>query len=160
VAAALTIATLSRVPTVHANEGEAMLRLSWRLRGARIEQCRQRTPEELEALAPHMRSPEVCVGANASYELNVKLDGREVVRDTVHPGGVRADRPVYVFQELRVSPGTHLVEVKLAAILPEAFDPGGAVVGLALAERVRIGPAEIALVTLDSEGTRLVVRTP
>lgn len=159
-AAALAIAGQSRVPTVHANGDEALLRLSWRLRGARIEQCRPRTSEELQALAPHMRTPEVCVGANASYELAVRLDGREVVRDTVRPSGVRADRPVFVVRDVALRPGVHRVEVALEALVPEGFDAAGAVARLALEEEVRIGPAEIALVTLDPEGARLVVRTP
>lgn len=159
-AVALALAGLSRVPTVHADGGEALLRLSWRLRGARVEQCRPRTPDELEALAAHMRTPEVCVGVNAAYELTVELDGREVVRDTVRPAGARADRPVYVFRDVPVAPGSHSVEVALRALVPEGADAAGGVGRLALEEEIRIGPAEIALVTLDPEGIHLVVRTP
>ncbi|HSH75918.1 MAG TPA: hypothetical protein VLA09_09575, partial [Longimicrobiales bacterium] len=80
VSAALAIAWLSRAPTRYAGEDDALLRLSWRLAGVRVEECRRRTEEELAALAPHMRTPEVCTGSIASYELRVALDGTEVVR--------------------------------------------------------------------------------
>lgn len=156
----VAIAWLGRVPTAQAHPEEALIRLSWRLRGARVEECRARTPEELEALAPHMRTPEVCVGVNAAYELSVELDGREVVRDTVRPAGVRSDRPVYVFRDLPVPPGSHRVEVEFEALLPDGFEGGGAAAAFELEEDIEVGPAEIALITLDVAGTRLEVRMP
>jgi hypothetical protein len=157
-AGALGIGWLTRVPTSAAGPDDALVRLSWRLRGVRVEECRARTPEELEALAPHMRTPEVCVGENAAYALEVELDGREVARDTVRPAGVRVDRPVYVVLDLPVAPGRHRVEVGFEALLPEGFEAGGEVAELELEQEIDVGPAEIALITLDETGRRLEVR--
>lgn len=161
VACAVGIAWLSRVPTAHAEADEALLRLSWRVLGVRAEECRRRTEEELADLAPHMRTPEVCTGGIVDYELRVEVDDRPVVRDTLHPGGARRDRPLYVFRDLPIAPGRHEVEVTLRALVPEGFDRD---VDQPLAYEwegeVRADPAAITLITLDESGARLVLRTP
>jgi len=103
------LAALSAVPYREPGAGDAVLRLSWRVRGIRVQECRTLTPEQLEKLPPHMRRPEVCEGRIAPYRLHVRVDGR-VLQDTlVHAAGAREDRPVYVFREFRVAPGVHRV---------------------------------------------------
>ena len=155
-AATLGIASLSRVPATHVGADQAMLRLSWRIFGARVEECRPRSAEELEALAPHMRTAEVCTGGNADYELRVEVDGAEVTRDTLHAGGARGDRPVYVLRDLPVAPGPHDAAVTFRALVPEGYDPGDQPTQLVFDGHVDLAPREIALITLDSAGTSLV----
>jgi hypothetical protein len=118
------VAWLSSAPTTYATAEDATLRLSWRAPGVRLEECRRRTAEELEALAPHMRTPEVCSGRFADYSLHVDLDGASAIRDTVRPGGARGDRPLYVYRDLAVRPGPHAVEVQFTALVPEGAEVG------------------------------------
>ena len=150
------IAGLSRVPMEGADRSEAVLRLSWRTVGLRVEECRLRTEEELAALAEHMRTAEVCVGRGADYELSVSVGGSEIVRDTVTPSGARRDRPVYVFRDLPLAPGEHRVEVEFAALVPSTYDPGDGAIEYAWEGTVVLGPTEIALITLDPSGRTLV----
>lgn len=165
VACAFAIAWLSRTPTRQAEPESGVLRLSWRVLGARIEECRQRTQEELEALAPHMRTPQVCVGRNADYTLRVDLDGRTALVDTLRPAGVRADRPVYVLADLTLEPGSHEMNIAFAALglpaerdLDDDRDADDSPVALAWAGTVTVAPGEIALITLDEAGSDLVLR--
>jgi hypothetical protein len=157
---AATVSALSRVPRSLAGDEDALLRLSWRISGVRVQECRPRTQAELDALAPHMRTPEVCTGGNAAYLLAVEVDGREVVRDTVLPAGARGDRPVSVLRDIPLAPGRYRVEVELQALLPDGFDAGEQTLEHEYEGDVTLGPAEIALVTLDGSRTRLVLRTP
>jgi hypothetical protein len=154
------IGGLSRVPMAGAREDEAVLRLSWRALGLRVEDCRRRTEEELAALAEHMRTPEVCVGRGADYELRVTVDGAEVVRDTIIPSGARHDRPVYVFEDLALGPGRYDVDVEFTALVPPGYDVGEVQTRYSWEGEVRLEPREIGLITLDPSGRVLVGMEP
>jgi len=115
VAAVLLVAGLSRVRyTAHADP-DALLRLSWRIRGEAVEACRAPTAEEVEELPVHMRNPEACQQRGRAYRLRVWTDGDLLVDRVVAPSGARVDRPVYVFQEATLPPGSHELQV--------TFDP-------------------------------------
>ncbi len=92
VAAAALIATtvLSQWPWQAEQGGRSLLRISWRARGERIEDCRRATAEELAALPAHMRQEVVCADPRvAPYRLRVAVDGRSLV-DSAAPGsGIR-----------------------------------------------------------------------
>ena len=89
---------LSRAPYDPPGGEHGVLRLSWRLRGERVETCRTRTEAELAALPAHMRTPEVCEARLLNYRLVQQID--EAVADTaiVVPGGARGDRPLFVLR--------------------------------------------------------------
>jgi len=154
------IGGLSRVPMSGAQEDEAVLRLSWRTLGLRVEECRRRTEEELAALAEHMRTPEVCVGRGADYELRMTVDGAEVVRDTIAPSGARRDRPVYVFEDLALGPGRYRVDVEFVALVPPGYDVRDAQTRYSWEGEVRLEPREIGLITLGPSGKAFVLKEP
>jgi hypothetical protein len=58
-----------------------------------------------------MRREEVCEGRVLAYRLRVVLDGDTVADETVEPRGARADRPLYVFHEIRAQPGIRVLDV-------------------------------------------------
>ena len=155
-ALALGVAWLSQAPTTYARDDDALLRLSWRVAGLRVEECRPRTVEELEALAPHMRTPEVCVGGGADYELLVELDGAAVVHDTIRAGGARGDRPIYVYRDIDLSPGRYALRVAFGALLPEGFAVDGARLTHAFDGQVDVTPTEVVLIALDPTTAELV----
>jgi len=165
------VAALSRLPVTLTRSDEARLRLSWRLQGRAGEDCRRPSPEELERLPVHMRNPAACIGRITPYRLEVGVDGRTVVVDTLHAAGARADRPIYVFREIRLPPGDHRVAVRFRALTgalpgaeaggdpPAAEDPPtGDSSAWAIDEVVRLREREIALVTYDRERRALTVR--
>ncbi len=154
--AALTIAWLSQLPTTYARGDDALVRLSWRIDGQRIDECRPRTAAELEALAPHMRTPEVCTRGNLDYELRVSLDGAEITRDTVRPGGARRDRPIYVYRDIPVSPGTHSLDVLFAPVFPTGSSARPQAVELRFQGEVDVEAREVVLITADASASSLV----
>ncbi|MBI2535483.1 MAG: hypothetical protein HYW06_00585, partial [Gemmatimonadetes bacterium] len=103
----LALGWLSQVPYDAAGDVDAVVRLAWRTRGTRVEECRRLTAAERERLPIHMRQEEVCQGRTVPYRLVVVLDGRSVVNEAVYPSGARADRPLYVYHEFAVRPGWH-----------------------------------------------------
>lgn len=152
------VAALSRVPVTFSTPDQAHLRLSWGISGVPLRACRPLSPEELERLPPHMRNPKACIGRIAPYALDVRVDGRPALADTVRPGGVHGDRPVYVLADLPVAPGPHQVVVGFRALLPEGAPIPEGPDSLGWKGTVTMGPREVALVTLDEDEGRLVLR--
>jgi hypothetical protein len=169
VAAALAMGAASRFSYGAESGNEAELRLTWRARAPLVEECRRLTQEEQEALPAHMRREEVCEGRVASYRLDVWVDGEVRHRSTVHGAGARGDRPLYVFDALRLEPGRHSVHVVFervgsasddAASSPAASAPsrraGSVPDRLELREELELVAGEVALVTYDAVERRLV----
>lgn len=94
--------------------GEGQLRLSWRAKPERIEQCRAPSAEELAQLPEHMRQRLICEGSTASYRLQVHLDDRPLDSTVVRGGGLRHDRPLQVLREYALPTGAHRIQVELA----------------------------------------------
>lgn len=168
-AAVLALAGLSRMPYRASGDDQALIRLSWRIRAEQMgAECRRPSQEELEALPPHMRNPDACVGSLRPFRLRVRVDDRTVLDDRVRPGGARRDRPVYVFRDVEVAPGERRVEITFrqevdgagesarAGEGPDEDAPPG--VALELRRTLRVGIREVVLITLDDGRGRLVVR--
>ncbi|MDX1624291.1 MAG: hypothetical protein R3199_09975 [Gemmatimonadota bacterium] len=132
----------------------ALVRLTWKIRGERVEECREPTEEELAERPPHMRRERVCEGRVVPYALSVEIDGRTAVTDIVHGAGAREDRPIAVHREIPVTPGEHAVRIRFEALGGESPD------ALSLERTLRLGPREVAVVTWDPDRRSLVARTP
>lgn len=161
---------------------DAMLRLAWSARPERIENCRQRSDEELARLPAHMRQPLACEGTTAEYRLQVRVDGSLIVDRVVHGGGLRRDRRLYVFEELPLPPGDVGVGIQFVRLesgdsgAPVAAEPreaagrGGTVSPargesipalLSFERRLHTSPREVVLVTYDSDRRELTaIRSP
>ncbi|HEY9506333.1 MAG TPA: hypothetical protein VIQ27_10200 [Gemmatimonadales bacterium] len=176
---AAAIAGLSQVPWTPVPGPEAMVRLSWRARGERLEVCRQLSAEELAELPPHMRQEQVCEGTTAEYRLRVEVDGEERVDQLVQGSGEVQVRPLYVYRELVLPPGEHTVRVEVeraarhSAGDAEDEDEKAEETGsrrraeaavprqLRLERRLNLRPREVVLITYDAERRDLVlVATP
>ena len=105
-----------------------------------------------------MRNPKACIGRLAPYALTVTVDGRETLVDTVEPGGIHGDRPVYVLDDLPLVPGSHRVEVAFRAILPEGKPMPEGLDSVRWAGDVTAEPRGVALITLDEDQRGLVLR--
>lgn len=163
-AAAVTasIGWLSQAPYDAASGEQALLRLSWRIRGAKVEECRELSAEERQQLPPHMQLDEICEGRVAPYHLSLVVDDRRLISDTVRAEGARQDRPIYVFQELRLPPGRHTLQVTFRRLISGKVENSTrqrtAPSVLELVSNIALAPGTIALVTYDDERERLVVR--
>ena len=94
----------------------AIVRVSIGARPERIEVCHRQSDEELAKVAPQMRQRVVCEGASARYQLELFRDGERLLQETVRGGGLRHDRPLYVFREFEVAPGAASYALRLTRI--------------------------------------------
>jgi hypothetical protein len=168
------LAALSRAPQrVHAGEG-GLLRLSWSGQPERVEACREVPEEELEKLPAHMRQRVICEGRSAQYHLTVVRDGDTLAQGPVWAGGVRHDRPIYLYREFPVAPGTHDLTLRFAladSVRDEEREgdqasdrrPRGRLDrlprSLALDTTITLSAREVVLVTYDPAREALVVKT-
>jgi hypothetical protein len=153
------LGALSRVPYEAGGHDNAALRLTWRARGARVEECRTLTPEELERIPAHMRQPQVCEGRILPHRLVLRVDGRVAVDETVRAAGAKHDRPLYVFYDIPLPAGEHRIAVSFNREEPESttVDTTGAVPGrLELETVLMLQRKEVALITYDREQRRLI----
>lgn len=108
-----------------------------------------------------MRQPEVCEGWVAPYLLSLELDGAVSLIDTVRASGARQDRPLYVFHDVTVDPGTHEVRVRFIRQPAGTEEPPVQEAKpreLQLEASVSVAAGEIALITLDPASRALVLR--
>jgi hypothetical protein len=157
---AAVVGFLARAPLQGLNADRAALRFTWRLRGEEVVECRRPTEADLADLPVHMRNPDACVGDIPSFVLEVSVGGEPRIARVVHPAGARGDRPLYVFEELRVPPGAHRLEVEFAEQREPKAGSERAPVELTLETALELEPRDIALVTLDATGERLAVTLP
>ena len=143
----------SRAPFTQEGADSARLRLSWRLRGEKIESCRNRTEEELARLPVHMRTPQICTSKLLSYRLIVEVE--DVRTDTVRivPAGAKGDRPIFVLHDIMLPPGNHEVEVEF-----EPEDVASRHEPLEFEGVVHARPGSIALITIAPNARALILR--
>lgn len=90
-----------------------LVRLAGSLPALKKSDCRALTTEEQAGLPAHMTRQEICQERHLSFDLSIKIDGVELPRSYIEPGGLHKDRPVYLNQEIEVIPGTHNITVDL-----------------------------------------------
>jgi hypothetical protein len=172
--AGLVLAALALAATAALSQAKygqasvAVLRLSWRAQGERVEECRHPTAEELARLPQHMRQSEICEGRVTPFVLRLAVNGETLATDTVHAAGAREDRPIYVFRETALEPGEYEVDLtfeRLGGMATAADGPPAAEAGrqpfpasLGFRSRIHLDAGEIALITYDEDSRTLVRR--
>ena len=150
----------SQLPWLAYPGDAARIRLSWRTVSEPLSECRHATPEELEALPPHMRMQEICERRHAPFRLEVRVDD-ELVRDVLlEPAGASGDRPLYVFEELPAAPGVHWLVVEFSEQRSSTNQSVAPARSFRLDAHIDLAALDVALVTLDASGERLAVITP
>jgi len=91
---------------------DGLLRLAWRMSGAQVRLCRERSQEDLLRLPPHMRQAKACDDIAVPYRLSLRLNGEERLERVVHPRGAKSDRPIYVAEDIWLAPGAYRIEVR------------------------------------------------
>lgn len=139
----------------------AVLRLAWMARPERIEDCRQQSDEELSKLPAHMRQSMSCVGTSATYRLEVRWNDRVIAQQTIRGGGLRHDRPLYLFRDIDLPAGDAAIRVAFqrvesvpgnARTREEAVPPS-----LLLERHLQMEARRVVLVTYDAERRDLVI---
>ena len=90
----------------------ALIKLSF-AHGARKEDCRRRTDEELAKLPPNMRRPMVCARERLPVGVELLLDGEPLYQAVLPPTGLAGDGPSRAYQRFPVPPGRHELTARL-----------------------------------------------
>ncbi len=110
------IVVLGQVP-LGSGSGQATLRLAIRTVQSNAQICTDRTAEELEALAQHMRQARICDEVAPPYRLQVAIDGLEVLDERFEPGGLRGDRPLTVDRKIKLTPSSAQMSVRFSPVV-------------------------------------------
>ena len=147
----LPIAVLTRVPWTPEGAKDPVLRFSWRMSVSGEKSCRPRTQQELDQLPVHMRTPEICSVADASYLLVTRVGEAQTDTTPLLRGGVKGDRPLFVLEDRVLAAGEQRLHVQLIRVT------NGRSSALASLDTViAMRPGRVQLVTLD-EANRLAV---
>lgn len=101
--------------------GQALVRLSMRVSGDIVGACRTVAAPELSRLPPNMRSAEICPRERAPVRVELSLDGRSLVDETVAPRGLARDGAAVIYRRIAVAAGEHRIAVRVD---PDATRPG------------------------------------
>jgi len=125
VAAVLALSLASTFPVRVNPSSQSILRIAFSARPERVETCITPSAEELAELPQHMRQSVVCEGHSAAYRLEVHRDGQLLATASVHGGGLRQDRQLYVLEELPIPSGRSSIEVTLSRVDTLSGDDAG-----------------------------------
>jgi len=111
---AATIGWFSSNPTYrHLGEGEALLKLSFSHPGQLRSDCRRRTSEELQRLAPNMRQEMDCPRERSPTTVELHIDGALLAHKEVQPAGLSRDGASTYYGRFPVPAGEHRLVVRI-----------------------------------------------
>jgi hypothetical protein len=94
-------------------DGVGVLTLSFNHGADRKAACRKATPEELAALPPNMRRPEICPRKRPTIGIELDIDGNRVFEADVPPSGIAGDGPSRVHQRFVFPAGRYEVAIRM-----------------------------------------------
>ncbi|HED15336.1 MAG TPA: hypothetical protein ENI64_00745 [Gammaproteobacteria bacterium] len=110
----VTIGYASTAPThTHIGDNKAVIKLTLKHAGQRLEACRQLSEEEQARLAPNMRVKEVCPRERSPVKLELLIDGELMYSATLTPGGLSRDGNSNTYQRFVVPAGKHALLARL-----------------------------------------------
>lgn len=133
---------------------DGVLRLSWRLAGQTLKDCRDRTPEELAKLPKHMSTGQLCTTTMLSYRLKIDKNGEPWIDEVVNAGGVHHDRPLYVDKDIKLTPGSYDLTISFE---PENTNSEKAI-RLAMTTKATLQAGRISLVYLSNDQKSLLLK--
>jgi len=93
--------------------GEALIRVSFSHSAQRLQECRQRSDEELAKLPPNMRVREDCPRERSPTHFQLEVDGRLMIDRVVQPAGLTRDGAATLYWRLPLPAGTHRIVARL-----------------------------------------------
>ena len=148
-------------PWAGSDPGAAMIRVAFKHVAVFAQLGPVRSREDIEKLPRHMRptNPERAgTGRRVPTVLRAEVDGQLQIEKIYRPGGFRGDGPTFGYEELRVSPGRHRLQVTLAdGRAPGRPEPAGQ--QWQLRQDVDLAKGQVLLIEF-SEASGLTIRSP
>lgn len=92
---------------------QAQIKLSFAHGSARLHECRRLTSEEIAKLPPEKRRPNTCSRERVPLQIQLRVDDRTILDETLQPTGLAADGPVRIYRKFAVRAGAHVIMVRL-----------------------------------------------
>lgn len=113
-AAAAFVGTFAAHPVYRqVPEGDAQIKLALQHAGARVEDCRRLSAEELAKLPTAERRPNTCSRERVPLVIELDVDGRPIYEDVLPPTGLSRDGASRTYQKFLVPAGPHMIEARL-----------------------------------------------
>ena len=111
---AIAVVSFSSCPSyTRVDPDHSVVKLSFSHAGPRREPCRTLSPEELEALAPNMRSGVDCPRERVPVTVDLEIDGERIYHAVLPPSGLAGDGPSSVYERFEIPAGHHRIRVRL-----------------------------------------------
>jgi hypothetical protein len=91
-----------------------VLKLSFSHGSDRKAACRKLTAEEIAALPANMRRTEICPRRRPPVDVELRVDGALLYRETLPPSGIAGDGPSRVYEKFTLPAGKHTIAVALS----------------------------------------------
>jgi hypothetical protein len=102
--------------------GVGVLTLSFNHGADRKAGCRKATSEELAALPPNMRRPEICPRERPGVRVEFNIDGELAYAADIAPSGIAGDGPSRIHERFVLPVGTHEIAIRMRDRPGQAYD--------------------------------------
>ncbi|MGE0621291.1 MAG: hypothetical protein AB7I04_11700 [Pseudomonadales bacterium] len=128
----------------------ATIKVSVHHSGQVFGECRERSPEELAALPANMRAPLVCPRERSPLHLELDIDGRLVLSETLPARGIHRDGRASTYHRLSIPAGEVTVAIRMKDHLDQQAFPYQSTV------RTVLRPGANLVIDFDNETGRFV----
>jgi len=134
----------------HLDPTLATVKVSVHHSGQVLGECRERSPEELAALPANMRAPLVCPRERSPLKLELAIDGRLVLTETLPARGIHRDGRASTYRRLSIPAGEVTVAVRMKDHVDQQTFPYQSTV------RTVLTPGANLVIDFDNESGRFV----
>lgn len=111
---ATSIGAFASWPTYHqVAKDSAQIKLSFNHSGARVEDCRKLTSEELSKLPSNKRRPNNCSRERLPFTIQLIIDGTPIYEAVLKPSGLSGDGQAQTYKKFIVTAGRHVILARL-----------------------------------------------
>lgn len=149
----LAIGVFSHWPPYHPLGGdEAVIKVSVARLGQPVGECRRLTDAELAELPPNMRDPLRCPRERSPLQMEVHVNGQQMLNRVAEPGGLSKDGPAAIYESLVVPAGEQQIHVRFNDDVRPGAPTHEREAGVALA------PGQVLVIDFDAEEGGIVLR--
>ncbi len=135
---------LSTSPGYHyLQPDQAELKLAFKHAGKHVQECHQRSEEELRKLPPNMRKKTDCSRERAPISIEIMLDQQVIAKRVFNPPGIHRDGTSFVYARFAIPSGEH----QLAVNMQDRIEPAHA--GYQKAAKIALRPGQVVVVGFD-----------
>ena len=150
---AVVIGVFAQWPLYHPlGADQAMIKVSVARLGQPVGECRRLSDEELSKLPPNMRDPVQCPRERSPLTMEVDINGSQMLKRVVTPGGLSGDGTAAIYERLVVPAGEQHIKVDFN----DDVRPGARV--YKLESSLSLVPGQVLVIDFDPEEGGIVLK--